>query len=80
MARLEIARVEPSVTVVLSPVASTRTHPTTVTRPGGGVGAFTSCRPALPVAIQPRSTSRAVPAAVRSGVTTSTPEAPSRVW
>ena len=35
--------------------------------------------PRLSVAIQPRSTSSAVPSAVTSGTTTSTPEAPSRV-
>jgi len=80
IALLEIARVEPSVTWVLSPVASARTQPTTVTRPGGGAGAWTLSSPALPVAIQPRSTSREVPDAVRNGVTMSTPEAPSRVW
>ena len=63
-----------------SPVASARTQPTTVTVPDGGSGGSTASRPEFEVAIQPRSTSSAGPASVRSGVTMSTPEAPSRVW
>ena len=58
---LEIARVEWSVTAVLSPVASARTQPSTVTSPAGGAGTSAGSAPWLSVAIQPRSTSRAVP-------------------
>ena len=64
---------------MLSPVASTRTHPVTVTSPDGGAGASTGSVALLSVASQPRSTSSAGPSAVTSGTTTSLPEAPSRV-
>src|SRR3954447_22306724 len=77
---LEIARAEPSTTVAASPVASARTHPTTRTRPAGGAGVRTLSPPTFSVDIHPRSTITDVPASVRSGVTTSTPEAPLRVW
>ena len=74
-----IARVEPSLTRVLSPVPSTRTHPVTVTSPDGGAG--TSSTDGTPseesVARKPRSTTTAVPSAVTSGTTTSTPDEPS---
>ena len=71
---LEIARVEWSVTSVLSPVASTRTQPVTVTSPDGGVGDVGG-RP-RPGCRWPSSRGRpaaAVPSAVTSGTTTSTP-------
>ena len=80
LASLEIARVDWSVTAVLSPVASRRTQPVTVTSPAGGAGTS----PASVAAVVGRPASRgrparAVPSAVTSGTTTSTPEAPSRV-
>ena len=48
-------------TSVLSPVASTRTQPVTVTSPAGGSGTSAGSAAVLSVATQPRSTSTAVP-------------------
>ena len=70
-----------SVTVVESPVASARTQPSTVTSPDGGAGTSGEASPAFSVCAQPRSTSSSgPPGSGPSGVTTSTPDAPSRVW
>ena len=77
IAALEMARVEWSVTEVLSPVASTRTQPVIVTLPEGGAGTSPGSAPWFAEAVQPRSTSRAVPSAVTSGTTTSMPDSPS---
>src|SRR4051812_21413002 len=76
-----MARAEPSTTWAALP-ASRLTDPVTVTFPAGGAGTCEgSVNPWLPVATQPRSTRSAVPDAVTSGTTTSTPEAPcSSVW
>ena len=80
MATLEMARVDRSLTAVLSPVASARTQPTTLTSPGGGAGTSSGdALPTLSVIVQPRSTSSAVPSGSTSGTTTSTPEVPLRV-
>ena len=77
---LETDRAEPSATRAASPSSSWRSHPVTVTVPDGGSGVSTSALPEFSVASQPRSTTTAVPSAVTSGVTTSAPASPSRVW
>ena len=79
MRALSTARVDRSVTCVLSPSASWRTQPVTVTSPEGGAGTSSDVAPRLSVAYQPRSTRRLVPSASSSGTTTSTPASPSRV-
>ena len=77
----EIARVERSLTLVAPPVASRRTHPVTVTWPVGHRRQLGPGRPGVLGATSSRG--RPAPPArrsVTSGVTTSTPAPPSRVW
>src|SRR6478735_8754070 len=73
MRALSTARVDWSVTSVLSPSASRRTQPVTSTSPSGGAGTSAVVAPRLSVANQPRSTSRLVPSSSSRGTTTSAP-------
>jgi len=82
MAVLEIARTCPSTgsTAFVDAPLSGRHQPVTSTVPEGGTGTSVTVAALFGDSIQPRSMSTACPLSVTSGVMTSTPGRPSRVW